>query len=77
MWFLDRCVAAGCERQADTLCFECDRPFCRDHLATVRISVAACSGCYVVCVACCLEYARHPELRRLITIALPPAKSGV
>lgn len=76
MWFLGGCAASGCERQADTLCFECDRPYCRDHLGKVRILAAVCEGSYAVCGPCCLGYLRQAELRRLIAVELPSARFG-
>ena len=72
-----KCSASPlCRRPAAKCCFECDEPYCLEHVTLFQFRLVGTNQRFSVCYACLVAYLEDPDRRRMITIltcrAVPP-----
>lgn len=73
---LQWCTCPQCMQLTASRCFECERPFCRDHLTRFQLSLAGSVRWFSVCDTCLVAYLADADMRRIITCAHRYAPDG-
>ena len=64
------CASPRCARLTVTCCFECDRPYCREHLTPLQLRLPGHVTRFYVCSACLITYLKDPDVRRIVLCAI-------